>query len=166
MCCVFQCVKKIQILYVCLHIGHAHTVTAVTVCAAGRTRNKSCKSSTLQSQQKQHTAVTVCAFVGCPTCSTYSCCVSYHGCVVWGAMVGQHHTTAQYNCNTTLQKSPTMQQHCSTLQHTATPYYSTMQSQHHATKDSYRVAKTQRIPYLYRSFSAKVTYIYWLFCGK
>jgi len=27
----------------------------------------------------------------------------------------------------------------------------------------YRVAKTHRIPYLYRSFSAKVTYIY--FCG-
>jgi len=30
----------------------------------------------------------------------------------------------------------------------------------------YRVAKTHRIPYLYRSFSAKVTYISWLFCGK
>ena len=30
----------------------------------------------------------------------------------------------------------------------------------------YRVAKTRRIPYLYRSFSAKVTYIYWLFCVK
>ena len=30
----------------------------------------------------------------------------------------------------------------------------------------YRVAKTHRIPYLYRSFSAKVTYIQWLFCGK
>jgi len=28
------------------------------------------------------------------------------------------------------------------------------------------VAKTHRIPYLYRSFSAKVTYIWWLFCGK
>ena len=31
---------------------------------------------------------------------------------------------------------------------------------------SYRVAKTHRIPYLYRSFFAKVTYIWWLFCGK
>jgi len=30
----------------------------------------------------------------------------------------------------------------------------------------YRVSKTHRIPYLYRSISAKVTYIYWLFCGK
>ena len=30
----------------------------------------------------------------------------------------------------------------------------------------YRVAKTHRIPYLYRSFSAKVTYIWWLFCGN
>ena len=30
----------------------------------------------------------------------------------------------------------------------------------------YRVAKTHRIHYLYRSFSAKVTYIQWLFCGK
>jgi len=30
----------------------------------------------------------------------------------------------------------------------------------------YRVAKTHRIPYLYRSFSAQVTYIWWLFCGK
>ena len=30
----------------------------------------------------------------------------------------------------------------------------------------YRVAKTHRIPYLYRSFSAKETYIEWLFCGK
>jgi len=30
----------------------------------------------------------------------------------------------------------------------------------------YRVAKTHRIPYLYRSFSAKVTNIQWLFCGK
>ena len=30
----------------------------------------------------------------------------------------------------------------------------------------YRVAKTHRIPYLYGSFSAKVTYISWLFCGK
>ena len=32
--------------------------------------------------------------------------------------------------------------------------------------ESYRVAKTHRIPYLYRLFSAKVTYIQWLFCGK
>jgi len=31
---------------------------------------------------------------------------------------------------------------------------------------SYRVAKTHRIPYLYTSFSAKVTYIQWLFYGK
>jgi len=30
----------------------------------------------------------------------------------------------------------------------------------------YRVAKTHRIPYLYRSFSAKEPYIQWLFCGK
>jgi len=30
----------------------------------------------------------------------------------------------------------------------------------------YRVATTHRIPYLYRSFSEKVTYIYLLFCGK
>jgi len=30
----------------------------------------------------------------------------------------------------------------------------------------YRVAKTHRIPYLHRSFSAKVTYIWWLFCEK
>ena len=30
----------------------------------------------------------------------------------------------------------------------------------------YWVAKTHRIPYLCRSFSAKVTYILWLFCGK
>jgi len=30
----------------------------------------------------------------------------------------------------------------------------------------YRVAKTHRIPYLYRTFSAKVTYIKWLFCGE
>ena len=30
----------------------------------------------------------------------------------------------------------------------------------------YRVAKTHRVHYLYRTFSAKVTYIYWLFCGK
>jgi len=29
-----------------------------------------------------------------------------------------------------------------------------------------RVVKTHRIPYLYRSFSTKVTYIEWLFCGK
>jgi len=33
-------------------------------------------------------------------------------------------------------------------------------------KQTYRVAKTHRIPYLYRSFSAKVTYIQWLFRGK
>ena len=26
--------------------------------------------------------------------------------------------------------------------------------------------ETHRIPYLYKSFSAKVTYIQWLFCGK
>jgi len=32
--------------------------------------------------------------------------------------------------------------------------------------DTYRVAKTHRIPYLYRSFFAKVTWIWWLFCGK
>jgi len=31
---------------------------------------------------------------------------------------------------------------------------------------NYRVAKTHMMPYLYRSFSAKETYIYWLFCGK
>ena len=30
----------------------------------------------------------------------------------------------------------------------------------------YRVAKTHGIPYPYRSFSAKVTYKQWLFCGK
>jgi len=30
---------------------------------------------------------------------------------------------------------------------------------------SYRVAKTHRMPYLYRSFSAKEPYNYWLFCG-
>jgi len=30
----------------------------------------------------------------------------------------------------------------------------------------YRMLKTHRIPYLHRSFSAKVTYIQWLFCGK
>jgi len=32
--------------------------------------------------------------------------------------------------------------------------------------DVYRVAKTHRIPYLYRSISTKVTYIQWLFRGK
>ena len=31
---------------------------------------------------------------------------------------------------------------------------------------AYRVAKTHRIPYLYRSFSAKEPYIQWLFCEK
>jgi len=31
---------------------------------------------------------------------------------------------------------------------------------------NYRVAKTHRIPYLYRSFSAKMTNVQWLFCGK
>jgi len=30
----------------------------------------------------------------------------------------------------------------------------------------YRVAKTQRMPYLYRSFFAKEPSYYWLFCGK
>jgi len=30
----------------------------------------------------------------------------------------------------------------------------------------YRVAKTHRVPYRYRSFSAKEPYIWWLFCGK
>jgi len=30
----------------------------------------------------------------------------------------------------------------------------------------YVVGKTQRMPYLYRSFSAKEPYILWLFCGK
>jgi len=140
MCCVFQCVKKIQILYVCLHIGHAHTVTAVTVCAAGRTRNKSCKSSTLQSQQKQHTAVTVCAagrtrnksstlqsqyvlllgvlpaahtLVACPTM------VAWYGVQWWGNTILQHNTiaTPRYKrvlpCNSTAAR-------CSTLQHYTT----------------------------------------------
>jgi len=32
--------------------------------------------------------------------------------------------------------------------------------------NDYRVAKTHRMPYLYMSLSAKVTYISWLFCGK
>jgi len=32
--------------------------------------------------------------------------------------------------------------------------------------ERHRVAKTHRIPYLYRSFSAKEPYISWLFCGK
>jgi len=36
----------------------------------------------------------------------------------------------------------------------------------HAHIKTYLVAKTHRIPYLYRSFSAKETYISWLFCGK
>jgi len=35
-----------------------------------------------------------------------------------------------------------------------------------STRSFYRVAKTHRIPHLCRSFSAKVTYIEWLFCGK
>jgi len=30
----------------------------------------------------------------------------------------------------------------------------------------YRVAKTHRMPYLYRSFSAKEPYNLWLFCEK
>ena len=30
----------------------------------------------------------------------------------------------------------------------------------------YRVVKTQRMPYLYRSFSTKEPYNHWLFCGK
>jgi len=30
----------------------------------------------------------------------------------------------------------------------------------------YRVAKTHRMPYLHRSFSAKEPYNLWLFCGK
>jgi len=34
-----------------------------------------------------------------------------------------------------------------------------------ATCRAYRVAKTHRIPYLHRSFFAKMTYIQWLFCG-
>ena len=32
--------------------------------------------------------------------------------------------------------------------------------------DRYRVAKTHRMPYLYKSFSAKEPYNQWLFCGK
>ena len=32
--------------------------------------------------------------------------------------------------------------------------------------DRYRVAKSRRMPYLYRSFSAKEPYNQWLICGK
>ena len=48
----------------------------------------------------------------------------------------------------------------------ATPYHSTHVVIVKKMQSFYRVAKTYRIPYLYRSFSAKVTYIWWLFCGK
>ena len=41
--------------------------------------------------------------------------------------------------------------------HNNTPTYS-------STPTYYRVAKTHRMPYLYRSFSAKEPYIRWLFC--
>ena len=36
----------------------------------------------------------------------------------------------------------------------------------HPSLDGYRVAKTHRMPYLHRSFSAKEPYNYWLFCEK
>ena len=37
---------------------------------------------------------------------------------------------------------------------------------YHVTRGNFDVAKTHRIPYLYRSFSAKVTCIWCLSCGK
>jgi len=46
---------------------------------------------------------------------------------------------------------------CNTMSHDVTLCH---------TMSHYRVAKSHKIPYLYRSFSAKVTYIHWLFCGK
>jgi len=44
--------------------------------------------------------------------------------------------------------------------------YNSIKERDVSAKVCYRVAKTHRIPYLYRSFSAKVTYIERLFCGK
>jgi len=85
-----------------------------------------------------------------------------------------HKMEGVLHCNT-LQHTTT---HCNTLQHTATRYntlqhttthcnilqYTKWKVQHRAVY--YRVAKTHRIPYLYRSFLAKEPYIQWLFCGK
>ena len=50
-------------------------------------------------------------------------------------------------------------------------YYKCVTCSHPMTRcpiaeDGYRVAKMQRMPYLYASFSATEPYNSWLFCGK
>ena len=80
------------------------------------------------------------------------------------------HNTQPHSCQNTYlkseQKTPNKQQNRTTTITSDTVYISTCVRNPNFNLYTYRVAKTHRMPYLYRSFSAKNPYNQWLFCEK